>query len=167
MKRKRSTSGEMFQGALAGAAGVWAMDKVGWFLYNHEDPAALKRELLARPDSRDVAHAAVKKIADITGRPLSTRQPSAAGVAVHYGLGILPGAVYGAARHRVPALSAGNGSLYGFGLFVLMDEIVAPALKLAAGPTKYPWQTHARGLASHVVLGVVTAAVLRAFDRAR
>lgn len=167
MKRRKNTAGEIARGAVAGAAGVWAMDKVGWGMYNRENPAALRREHLARVGNRDVAHAAVRKVAELTGANLTTRQPSMPGIIVHYTLGVLPGALYGVARDRVPALGAGNGSLYGLGLFVLMDEVIAPSLKLAAGPTKYPWQAHARGLASHLVLGVVTDTVLRVLNRGR
>lgn len=167
MTRKKNTAGEIVRGAVAGAAGVWAMDKVGWSMYNRENPAALRREHLARVGNRDVAHAAVRKIAKLTGSKLTTRQPSMPGIIVHYALGVLPGALYGVARDRSPALRAGNGSLYGFGLFVLMDELVAPSLKLASGPTNYPWQAHARGLASHLVLGVVTDTALRVLNRGR
>lgn len=167
MKRQRSTANEMTRGAVAGAAGVWVMDRIGWFLYNREDPAALRREHLARVGGRDVAHAAVRKVAEQSSANVPTEQPSAPGLLVHYALGVFPGALYALARHRFPALSAGSGSLYGLGLFVLMDEIMAPMLKLASGPTKYPWQAHARGLVSHVGLGVVTASLLRVFDRGR
>lgn len=167
MKRQKNTSGEMMRGAVAGAAGVWVMDKLGWFMYNREDSTALKREHLARVGNRDVAHAAVRKIAQLTGANLPTRQPSAPGMLVHYALGVLPAALYAVARHGVPALRAGNGSLYGLGLFLLMDEILAPSLGLASGPTKYPWQAHARGLVSHVAQGVVTDSLLRVFNRVR
>jgi uncharacterized membrane protein YagU involved in acid resistance len=79
---------------------------------------------------------------------------------MHYALGILPGALYGVLRHRVAGLGAGRGLLYGAGLFLVNDELLAPVLGLASGPTAYPWQAHARGLVSHVVLGAVTDTVL-------
>ncbi|MBG6219000.1 hypothetical protein IWX75_003488 [Arthrobacter sp. CAN_A6] len=164
---ERSIAVDMLLGAVAGAAGVWAMDRVGWFLYNHEDPAALEREHQARTGGKDVAHAAIEKAADMTGINLPTGEPNPAGIAMHYALGVLPGALYGAARHKVPALRAGNGALYGCGLFALMDETVDPALGIAAGPTHYPWQAHVRGLVSHIVLGITTETVLRASDRVR
>ncbi|MDP9405096.1 MAG: hypothetical protein M3O86_00620, partial [Actinomycetota bacterium] len=49
-------------GAVAGAAGVWAMDKVGWALYGRESPRALDRERAARVDGQDTAHAAVRTV---------------------------------------------------------------------------------------------------------
>ena len=42
-----------------------------------------------------------------------------------------------------------------------MDEGAVYALGLTPGPTAFPWQTHARGFAGHLVLGVILDA---AFD---
>jgi hypothetical protein len=42
----------------------------------------------------------------------------------------------------------------------VQDEGLNAASGLAADPRKYPWQAHARGLAAHLVFGVVTNAVL-------
>ncbi len=155
---------EMAKGALAGAVGVWVMDQVGWGLYLRQDPGALRREQDARVGGKDVAHVAAGKLASVLGITLSPSQPHPAGIAVHYALGILPGALYGALRGRASRLAAGRGLLYGLGLFVVNDEIVAPLLGLASGPASYPWQAHARGLVSHLVLGAATDTVLGALD---
>lgn len=185
-----SVAVDMLLGAVAGAIGVWAMDRVGWFLYNHENKDAVARELQARkggddveytdserealdrqpqaqPAGKDVAHVGVEKVAAMTGINVHTGQPNPSGIALHYALGILPGALHAVVRRKVPVMQAGAGALYGFGLFVVNDEVVAPSLGLASGPTEYPWQAHARGAVTHVVLGVVTESVLRLFDRVR
>jgi hypothetical protein len=166
-QKQRNVAVDMVLGALAGAAGVWVMDRVGWAMYDREDPAALAQEDRARAGGRDVAHAMVAKFGEVTGVDVPTGQPSAAGLAVHYGLGMVPGALYGATRNQVPGLRAGYGALYGLGLAVMNDEVAAPLMGVASGPGAYPWQAHARGLASHVVLGVVTESVLKLFDRMR
>ena len=158
---------DIAMGAVAGALGVWAMDKVGSFMYEHEDAAALEREHRARVHGKDPAHAALDKVAAVTGANVATQQPSAAGIGVHYGLGVAPGALYGLARHELPQLRAGGGALYGLGLFLAQDEVMAPVLGLAGSPGEYPWQAHFRGLVSHVTLGVVTETVLSVFDRVR
>ena len=44
---------------------------------------------------------------------------------------------------------------------------MAPLLGIAGSPGEYPWEAHARGLVTHVTLGVVTEAVLNVFDRVR
>ncbi len=98
----------------------------------------------------DVAHVAAGKLADATGMDLTPEQPHPAGIAVHYALGVVPGALYGPLRHRVVGLAAGQGLLYGLGLFLVNDELLNPLLGLASGPTEYPWQAHARGLVAHL-----------------
>lgn len=151
-----SLAGNIIKGALAGGAAVWLMDRVGWYLYLREDPAKIRQEVKARVDNIDVAHVAAKRMAGAVGKELSPKQPNAAGIAVHYALGILPGALYGPLRHRVPALSAGRGLAYGLTLFLVDDELLNAVLGLSSGPTAYPWEAHARGLISHLVVGVAT-----------
>lgn len=77
--------------------------------------------------------------------------------------GVLPAALYGVLRARVPALGAGRGAAYGLAGFV-GDLVGSPAAGLAAAPRRYPWRAHARSLAAHLVYGVVTEAVWRALD---
>jgi hypothetical protein len=148
-------------GAAAGAIAVWVMDRVDWFAYNHEPEEARQRTIAARPDGMDPAHVMADKMAgtDIT-------QPHPAGTAVHYSLGIAPGALYGALHEKVPGLSAGRGGLFGLGLFLLQDEGLNTITGLAGKPRLYPWQAHARGLAAHVVYGVVMDSIVRLVKKA-
>jgi len=163
------TDGSLAAGALrgliAGTLGVWLMDRVGGFLYRREGPAARERERAARVEGKDPAHVAAGKLAAAVGVDLSPGQPHPAGIAVHYALGAVPGALYGALRTRAEGLGAGRGLLYGLALFLVNDEVLAPALGLASGPAAYPWQAHARGLVAHLALGVATDATLDALDR--
>jgi hypothetical protein len=145
-------------GGIAGAVGVVAMDAVGWFLYRREDAAALEQERAARASGLDTAHAAANKMANAVGVNLSPPQPHPLGIAVHYSLGVIPGALFGLLLmlNGLEWLAAGYGLFYGFILYVFQDQLMAPLLGLASGPTKYPWQAHARGLITHLILGVVT-----------
>jgi hypothetical protein len=147
-------------GAAAGALAVWVMDQVDWFNYDHEDPEARHRTQRVRPGGMDPAHVAVNRVADAAGMELSPRQPHPLGVAMHYGLGVGPGALYGVLRDRFPVIGTGRGSLYGVGLFLMQDELVNAVSGLSARPTEYPWQAHARGLVAHLVYGVVTDTVV-------
>ncbi len=156
---------EALKGAGAGAAGVWAMDRVGWYMYLREDPQALEREREVRPNGLDTAHNMAGRMAGLLGQELHPRQPNPWGIATHYALGMLPGALYRVLRHRVKGLSGGQGFLYGLGLFLVEDETAGPLLGLASGPLAYPRQAHARGLVPHLVLGMVMDAVLRVMDR--
>ena len=156
---------DVLKGAIAGAVGVWALDKVTWWLWDREDPHPLQREREARPGGLDPAHVMANRAAEAVGTELTPEQPHPAGLAMHYGLGIVPGAAYGALRKRVPGVGAAGGMVYGLGLFLLQDEGLNPVLGTSGEPWEYPWQAHARGLIGHLVLGAVTHATLNALDR--
>lgn len=164
MARGKSIAAELIKGAIAGAVSVWAMDRITWYMYKNEDPKAYKQEKLAQVNGKYVADVAVDKTLEATGTELTDKQRWYAGRGVHYFLGIAPAMLYSVMRHKVKGLDAGGGSLFGFGLFIVMDEIVAPAAGLASGPMAYPWQAHARGLAGHLAVGIVTDATLNLLD---
>ncbi len=148
-------------GAAAGAIAVWVMDRMDWFAYNHESEEARQRTIAARPNGMDPAHLVADKmtVGEIT-------QPHPAGIAVHYSLGIAPGALYGALHQTVPGLSVGRGSLFGLGLFLMQDEGLNAVTGLSGKPQQYPWQAHARGLAAHMLYGVVMDSIVRLAKRA-
>jgi hypothetical protein len=168
--KSSDTSGvaaDMLKGAVAGAAGVWAMDRLDWFLYGRESAETRRRAEDARPGGRDPAHVMAGMAADAVGVDLASPKQNPAGLAVHYSLGILPGALYGALRNRVGYLGAGRGLLFGLGLFVAEDELANPLLGTAAPPGRYPWQAHARGLVAHLAYGLVTDVVFGALSGSR
>lgn len=150
------------RGAVAGAVGVLAMDVVTWAMYRRESRLDLLREKRARVYGKDTAHALVRHITRAVGSKAGSSEPNGAGIAVHYGLGMGPGALYAVQRHRRPWLRKGGGALYGLLLFLVNDEVAAPLLRLAGPPSAYPVKTHIRGLVGHVVLGVGTEAALNA-----
>lgn len=156
----------LLKGAIAGAVGVWALDKVTWLMWDHEDPRALAREQQARPGGLDPAHAVAARAASALGAELEPKQPNAAGLAVHYALGVAPAALYAVYRDQLSRLGPGRGVLLGLTLFVMQDEILNSLLGLSAPPAAYPWQAHARGLVGHLAYGLVTDASLEMLDRA-
>jgi hypothetical protein len=156
---------DMVKGAIAGAVGVWALDKVTWYMWNRENPAALQQEREARPEGLDPAHVMANRAAEAMGTELTPRQPHPAGIAVHYRLGIMPGAAYGALRKRVGGVGAAGGLLYGLSLFLLQDEGLNPILGTSGKPMDYPWQAHMRGLVGHLVLGAATHVTLELLDQ--
>ena len=160
--QSRELALDLLKGAVAGAVGVWAMDRVDWFMYERglDAPETRRRTEAARPGGMDPAHVMAKMGADAMGVRLSSPKENPAGLAVHYSLGIMPGMLYGAMRDRVDYVGAGRGLGYGFALFVIEDEIANPLLGTAAPPGRYPWTAHARGLVAHLVYGFVTDAVL-------
>ena len=156
---------EVLKGAIAGAASVWMMDRVTGYMYRNEDPQAYKQEKQAQKGGKYVAFVAADKIANAVGAQMNDKQEYVAGKTIHYLLGMMPGALYGLMRHRVKGLDKGYGLLYGLGLFILMDELVAPLAGLSSGPLAYPWQAHARGLAGHLTVGATTDAAVRVLDK--
>ena len=162
--RGRALAADIVKGAVAGAAATWAMDRVTTFLYARENPGARAREERAR-NGRTAYGRAAEKAARAVDEELSDEGRKRLGTALHWGVGIGAGALYGVLRRRVPALSWGHGLAYGAGFWLLMDEGVNWALGLTPGPADFPWQTHARGLAGHLVLGTATDAALELTSR--
>ncbi len=152
------------RGGAAGGVGVTAMDVVTWLMYRQENPSDLQREKQVRPFGQDTAHALVQRVATAVGSDAGRQEPNGAGIAVHYALGMLPGAVYAQLRQQHRWLRAGRGALYGAGLYVVNDLLASRLLGIAGPQRDYPWQAHARGLVGHVVLGVVTEATLNAVE---
>jgi hypothetical protein len=155
---------DIIKGAIAGAAATWVMGRVTTYMYEHESKEARRREDRARGDKTAFASAA-EKGADLAGADLNRQQIQKAGAALHWGLGIGAGAVYGAMRGRVLDPGWKSGMEFGSGFFVLVDEVANPVLGFTPGPGAFPWQTHVRGLTGHGVFGVTAEAVLRALDR--
>jgi hypothetical protein len=164
-KRRTNTAMAALKGAVAGAVGVWALDKVTWFMLNHEDRDAREREDAARPDGLDPAHVLANKVAGAFGTKLDPPQPNAAGIATHYMLGILPAAAYGVLRRGRAGFPLALG--FGVGLFLLQDELLNPLMGTSSGPRAYPWQAHARGLAGHLAYGAATEGSLELMEKAR
>ncbi len=152
-------AGDLVRGAVAGAAGVWIMDRVDWFMYHRVSAEARRRTEDARPGAIP-AHVMAGMAPQAAGVALSSPKQNPAGLAARYGLGVFPGALYGALRGRVRRVGAGRGLLFGFGLFVVEDELANPLLGIAAPPGRHPWQAHARGLIAHLIYGVATDVAL-------
>lgn len=147
-------------GAAAGAAGTWALDRADWRMWNNESEEARLKTTAARPGGEPPAHVLVSSVEQAFGLNLTPEQHHAAGIAVHYGIGIAPAVAYSIFRDQLPGRGPLRGALYGLGLFLLQDELLNTATGLGADPRRYPWQAHARGLVSHLVYGVVTEMVL-------
>jgi len=151
----RTLTRDLLIGAVAGAAATWPMDKATTALYEREDPAVKHRE-----DSARGGRTAYETAAE---RWLGNRKY---GPAIHWTLGISSGAIYGLLRNRAPRLGIGSGPAYGALFFAVMDEGVNTLLKLTPPPKAFPWQTHARGLAGHLLLGALLEAPFDVADAA-
>ena len=130
----RSIPVGMVLGAVAGAAGGWAMDRVGWFMYSHEGRDALSPELQTRkggndvgftnaeeaarqrqarpgPAGNDVAHVAVEKVHRLAGIKVRTGQPNRPGSSRTTGRAYCPGPSPALLGRKVRAVRAGGGAV--------------------------------------------------------
>ena len=163
MPKRQSVIADMIDGAIAGAIATWVMGKVTTAMYEHEDTSARQREDNAR-DGKTAYDIAAEKAASLIGTQLSDAERNHYGQAIHWALGVGAGALFGALRPRSDTTSVAGGLLFGAAFWLVMDETVTPALGLTKGPAAFPWQTHARGLAGHLVFGTVANTALAAIQ---
>lgn len=156
-----SLLGGALRGALAGAAGVWALHEVDKYLAAKESPATRAATVAARPGGLDPAHIVADRATRAVGVELAKKDENTAGLAVKYAIGIVPAMLYGALRDRLAFLDAARGACFGIATWALEDEYGARATGLAGPAKQYPWQTHGRGFIGHLVYGLTLDAVLR------
>jgi hypothetical protein len=158
MSRGASTSliGDALRGAIAGGVATWLMDLTTSGMLQAQAPATTRREEAARANGKGAVENLVDRIDSALGLSLDGSQRTVAIQAVHFGLGIGPGALYGLLRRRLPLVASGAGVAYGVLLWALNDEYLNTTLGLAGPFEAYPLETHWRGLVGHVVLGAAT-----------
>lgn len=96
------------------------------------------------------------------GRELSASEKKTGGSIVHYAMGAGSGAIYGAFAEISPKVTEGDGMGFGSAVWLVADEIAVPGFGLSKMPMEYPASVHAKGLAVHLVYGLITESVRRA-----
>lgn len=155
---KHGLAANMTKGAIAGAAGTWALDKVTSYLMSQQSEAVTQQEQQAMIDGKSAVQLTAERIHTQAGIRVSETQ-------ISYAMGIVPAMFYGVLLDRFRRLGGGKGLLYGSLLFLLMDEVMTPVVGVANKPSAYPWQTHARGFVGHLALGLVTYTVFQLLNR--
>ncbi len=156
-----SILGGLVRGAIAGAAGVWALHEVDKYLAARESKTTRDATLAARLDGLDAAHVVADRAAKAAGMELAHPEHNTLGLGVKYAIGIVPAALLGALRDRLGWLTAGRGFAFGVTTWAVEDEWASSKLGLAGPPNRYPWQAHSRGFLGHVAYGLTVDAVLR------
>jgi len=158
------TLAAVITGAVAGAVGVWALDRVDWFMWDHENDETRIQTVAARPGGEPPAQALVSKLEDATGRHLAGDRHELASQAVHYSIGIGPAIGYALLRDKLPGRGVARGAAYGAALFVAQDEVLNTVTGLGGKPADYPWTAHARGIIAHTVYGIATELTLNLLE---
>lgn len=156
---------KILAGAAAGALGVWALDRIDWFMWNSERPETCERTTALRPNGEPPAQALVTRVEEALDRRTDPDTHGALGQLVHYGIGIAPAVGYALLRDRLPADGVARGALFGAGLFLLQDELLNSLTGLGAKPQDYPWQDHVRGIVAHTVYGIAVETALNLMEQ--
>ena len=156
-----SLLGGAVRGAIAGAAGIWALNEVDKYFASRESGATRAATIAAQPGGLDPAHVIADRATRAVGAELAHPEANSVGLAVKYIAGMIPAALLGALRDRLAWLSAGRGFAFGVTSWALEDEWAKRRTGLAGPPSAYPWQAHGRGFVGHVAYGLTVDAVLR------
>ena len=128
-------------------------------------PDSVKRREKRVSPGPSSSHVAARRIAEELGRPLDDRRVGAAAKAVHYGLGMAWGPIYGLLRRHGGMRPLGAGLAAGASLALIVDEGLTPALGFSAPNRDYPAVTHIRGFLAHLVWGAAAALAAEAVYR--
>lgn len=85
-----------------------------------------------------------------------------AGMALHYGAGLVWAPLYQQLRRRTAMGPITAGLATGASQSLLLDEVITPAIGASAPNRDYPVSAHLRGLAAHLAYGLAIAAVTEA-----
>jgi uncharacterized membrane protein YagU involved in acid resistance len=159
----RGTGAAAIKGAIAGAVATWLMGQITSYMYQRENKEAREAEDKAR-NGKTAYGVAAEKVAGLAGRSLDDQQRERVGLAIHWAIGIGTGALYAVLGRRFAGVGRLGGAAFGTAFWGVVDEGLVSGLGLTPGPTAFPWQAHARGLAGHLTFGTVTDATLRVLD---
>jgi hypothetical protein len=148
------------RGALAGVAATWLMDQVTTGMAASASKEDADQESDAQVNGQSSVANLLDRIERVTDRHVPDDARPQVLTAIHYALGVVPGAVYGALGAKGTMVAAGRGALYGLVLWAANDEYLNTTLGLAGPVDAYPISTHLRGFVGHVVLGVSTDTVI-------
>ncbi|MGH9583486.1 MAG: DUF1440 domain-containing protein [Bryobacteraceae bacterium] len=140
-------------GLAAGAAATFVMDKVSTFAYQLEDESTRRHEENLRRQEYPPEVLAGKIAKALCGVELDKETKQKRASAIHWGYGIFWGGVFGALRDRAPLVGSACGLAFGFGLWLIGDEVMMPVLGLTPPSLEFPWPNHARAAANHLAYG--------------
>ncbi|MEV0800724.1 DUF1440 domain-containing protein [Kribbella sp. NPDC050281] len=171
-RRPLTPLGAVARGGAAAALGTLAMDVLLYGRYRRDGgKSAFPRwEFSADVHSWDEAPAPAqvgKRLYEgLLRRELPDRRAALVNNVMHWGFGIVNGAVYGVLAGSVPVPKVRYGALFGAGVWG-SGYVTLPAAGLYEPIWKYDAKILAKDLSAHLVYGLSTAAVFRALDYVR
>ena len=109
---------------------------------SHEKPLSTS-ELLIEKTARKAFDA----------RP-TQRQREILGSGFHYAFGATAGALYAALAPRHPKITTGRGTVYGLLVWLVADELLVPAFRIADPPWRTPLRLHLYAIGAHLAYGL-------------
>jgi hypothetical protein len=171
----------MLTGMVGGAAGTLAMGQYWTKIAPFVQPESAPPE--KGPDQHSVAplgqlHQPGESSTAALGRlgyeafkgkpPRSDRLKNELSEGVHWGMGVMSGAVFGVIAGRQTGALAGTGlgAAFGAGLWAVMDEGIVPLLGLQDGPSAGNARGHLNRLGAHLFYGAALGLSVWALGRA-
>lgn len=151
---------DMAAGAAAGIVGGMALGGTAQVLYDLASPKDVALEQAIEPRNPFVVLA--QKLEGAAGLEKDERREKLFEKAVITGVSASSGALYAVAARKWSLGWLAGGVVFGALFWAIEDEGLGPAMGLAGDNSKYPLEAHLRGLAAHVVFGIVTAGLLKA-----
>jgi hypothetical protein len=164
--RASGTRPSLWRGLVTGFCATQALDWVSTVLYQREDRPTRRAENRTRRH-RHAYEVAVERLSRWMGLGLDRKQVGRWGWRFHKVFGLLGGPGYLLLRRSFPRLGRGMGLVFGTAFFVVVDEILVPALRLTPGPRAFSWKVHGRGAVAHLAYGVAAEATARVLTRTR
>lgn len=157
---------DVFKGIIAGAVGglvaAFVMTQYQALTEKLSETAGEKKPK-GRKETPANVKAAMMVSENVFGHKLTKAEKDPAGEAMHYVMGGVSGAIYGATAELTGSTATiGAGLPFGSAVWAVADDVVVPALGLSKSPTAYPLSTHAYALTSHWVYGLTTEIVRKA-----
>ena len=158
---KKDSDRNLIKGIIAGTIGglvasfVMTKYQAATAALSDDDGGGKKSE----PATVKAAKAVSKKVLD---HKLTKSEKEPAGEAMHYLMGGISGAIYGATAEMTDSATIGAGFPFGTAVWAIADDIVVPALGLSKPATEFSLSTHAYALSSHWVYGLTSEMVRRA-----
>jgi uncharacterized membrane protein YagU involved in acid resistance len=150
-------------GTVAGFFATLATDRVEALLIRMTPDSELAREPEIPEGSS--SGSAARMLLERLGLKPHGRSHRATKAVVHYGLGAAWGPLYCLCRRRAEMHPIAAGALAGTSLALIVDELMNSTLGTTPPSTEFPASSHVRGLVTHLIWGVVAAAVAESLYR--